>query len=135
MMSPITYIFDVDGTLTAERYENDEVDDLLPNYPILEVARSLKHLGNHNVAIVTARPDYLYNDTIGWLKNNGLDGVPLLMRDAQDKRPDYLVRVDQVRQLVKLFGSRAILFDDKLDNCLHVKGKLGVPYIRVKNND
>lgn len=132
MNSGLTYIFDVDGTLTSQRYENDFVLNLAPNAPILGIALSLFSSDPDKVAIVTARPSYLREDTLSWLRNQGIDPRILFMREEDDYRPDYEVRVDQVRRVMDAKGPEVVLFDDKLSNCLNVKGSLGVPCIHVK---
>lgn len=131
-MTELVYIFDVDGTLTSQRYENDLVLELAPNLPILGIALSLLSSQLARVAIVTARPDYLRADTIRWLQKHGINPEILLMRGKEDLRPDHEVRVDQVKEVMKLLGNNVVLLDDKLSNCLHVRGLLKVPYIQVK---
>jgi hypothetical protein len=132
-MNPgLTYIFDVDGTLTSQRYENDFVLELAPNWPILGIALSLFSQDPGKVAVVTARPSYLQSDTLKWLQKYSLSPGILLLREEGDCRPDHEVRVDQVREIMKAAGSNVVLLDDKISNCLHVRGFLGVPYIHVK---
>ena len=131
-MADLVYIFDVDGTLTSQRYENDLVLELAPNPPILGIAQSLFASQRGRVAVVTARPYYLRSDTTRWLQKHGLNPEVLLMRKEGDTRPDHEVRVDQVREIMELMGPNVVLFDDKLANCLHVRGLLKVPYIQVK---
>lgn len=131
-MPDLVYIFDVDGTLTSQRYENDLVLELATNPPILGIALSLIKAQPSQVAIVTARPSYLRSDTLKWLRKHGLDPEILFMRKEGDDRPDHEVRVDQVREVMSLRGNNVVLLDDKLSNCLHVRGRLKVPYIQVK---
>lgn len=132
--SEFVYIFDVDGTLTDERYIDDNVSDLRPNYPILEIAISLASQGR-KVAVVTARPHYLFEETKGWLHEKGLYPQFLITRQEGDFRSDSEVRVDQVRMVMEILGKNATLFDDRLSNCLLVNVLLGVPYIHVKSHD
>lgn len=134
MIPEMVYIFDVDGTLTSERYVNDDVRDLKPNTPILEIALSLSSRGS-KVGVVTARPHYLFEETQSWLHRNGLKPDILLTRKIGDLRPDPEVRADQVSSVMGLLGDNAILLDDKVSNCLYVRGKLGIPYIHVKSHD
>jgi hypothetical protein len=131
-MSDLVYIFDVDGTLTSQRYENDLVLELAPNPPVLGIALSLSSSNIARVAVVTARPHYLRADTTRWLQKHGLNPEVLLMRSKGDDRPDHEVRVDQVKQVMDLMGPNVVLLDDKISNCLHVRGLLNIPYIRVK---
>jgi uncharacterized HAD superfamily protein len=135
MTSGLAYIFDVDGTLTAEPYFNDDVRGLAPNYPILEIALSLASWDNKRVAVVTARPHYLLGATQEWLYQNGLHPQLLLTRKPGDIRPDHEVRTEQVQEVMCHLGERVVLLDDKLSNCIYVRKELGVPYIHVKSYD
>lgn len=133
-MNPeLTYIFDIDGTLTSSRYENDNVLDVEENKAILGLALAVANspwLGR--LAIVTARPSYLLKDTQTWLRLKGLDCDVLLMRGNGDPRPDHEVRVDQVKEIMNSMGKTVVLFDDKFTNCLAVRSSLGVPCIHIK---
>lgn len=135
MSSSLVYIFDVDGTLTAEKYVNDNVRNLTPNYPILGIALSLASTDSRKVAVVTARPYYLLKETQVWLDKQGLYPGILLTRQTGDLRPDHEVRTDQVQTVMDLLGKNVVLFDDRLSNCVFVRGKLGVPYIHVRSYD
>jgi len=128
-MNHITYIFDIDHTLTAQSFEDErEITTLKPNEPILRIAQSMSK--TQGFAIVTARPEYLRAGTLEWLNTHNLGPDILLFRDNTDVRPDFMVRVDQVKRVMREFGNNVILFDDRPDNCKEV-GKLGVPCVHV----
>ena len=126
------YIFDVDGTLTSEEFFNDQVSDLAVNTPIMSIAQSLMRGNRERVAVVTARPFYLLQNTRKWLNKNGLSPHVLMTRKPGDIREDHDVRVDQVQAVMEVLGENVVLFDDKLTNCLNVYAKLKVPYIHVR---
>lgn len=130
----ITYVFDIDGTLTAERYVNDNVKDLRPNWVIVNLARSLGFVNTGGFAVVTARPEYLRPDTEVWLEGIGLEPRFLLMRSNFDRRPDESVRVDQVREAQRMAGNKVVLFDDRAENCRAVREELKVPCVYISQN-
>jgi uncharacterized HAD superfamily protein len=110
------YVFDVDGTLTAEPYAADDVVGLRVNYPVATLCRVLYQAG-HLIDIVTARPASLEADTVTWLQNNKIPYHSLTTRAQGDERPDYQVRVDQVRIAEKRHGVTVdTVFDDNVGN-------------------
>lgn len=132
MHTHVTYIFDVDGTLTSEWYVNDNVRHLAPNLPVLGLALSISRSNLGKLVVVTARPEYLRQCTLHWLQDQGLEPEALLMRGNEDTRPDSEVRIDQVSQVVETYGNSVILLDDKISNCIAVGGSLGIPCIHIR---
>ncbi len=124
------FVFDVDMTLTTEFWTDAHVTGLRANQPVLNLALSMQENGL-DVVVVTARPELLYDDTEFWLNDKGLYPQMLLMREPGDERPDYKVRVDQVRTVMEEYGDRILLFDDNPDNCRAVRA-MNVPAIQVK---
>lgn len=124
------FVFDVDGTLTSERFENDQVRELKTNPPILNLALALQENGLEFV-VVTARPEYLREDTEYWIAKQGLKPSFVLMRKEDDKRPDPAVRSHQLKLVRDEYGPHVLLFDDKIENCQAVKS-MGIPCIHVK---
>ena len=126
----LVYIFDVDGTLTREWWNTESrIPYLKANEPIVNIAKSLYEAGS-TVAIVTARPEYLKSHTELWLRNQRVKYDFLSHRSAEDERPDYKVRLDQVRDVIKKYGSKVMLFDDKESNCREVS-KAGILCVKV----
>ena len=125
------FTFDIDGTLTSERFENDEVRHLKTNPPILNLALALQENGLEFV-VVTARPEYLRKDTMFWLQQQNLNPTWLLMRREGDTRPDPDVRAYQLKLIRDEYGPHVLLFDDKLENCAAVRA-MGIPCVHVKS--
>jgi len=124
------FVFDVDMTLTSEFWYDDHVTDLRANTPVLNLALSMQQNGM-DVVVVTARSYSLFDDTEFWLESKGLYPQMLLMRELEDERPDYEVRVDQIATVIEEYGDRVMLFDDNPENCRAVRA-MGVPCIQVK---
>lgn len=124
------FVFDVDGTLTSERFENDQVRDLKTNRPILNLALALQENGLEFV-VVTARPEYLREDTLHWIEKQNLKPSFVLMRREGDLRPDPDVRAHQLKLVRDEYGPHVLLFDDKIENCKAVQS-MGIPCVHVK---
>lgn len=124
-----TLLFDIDGTLAQLSNFDADLTKITPKRDILQIAKAAQNVGK--MAIVTARPESSRKDTETWIKAQGLDPKFLLMRGTGDTRPDFEVRVDQVRELMKKLGNNVILYDDKLSNCRAVEKALGVICIHI----
>lgn len=124
------FVFDIDGTLTSERFVDDQVKHLALNPPIYNLAIALQEIGLEFV-VVTARPEYLRADTEYWLHDNNLFPSLLLMRGETDKRPDPEVRAYQLKLVRDEYGPHVLLFDDRIDNCRAVQS-MGIPCVHVK---
>lgn len=110
MLNPI-YIFDIDGTLADCRHRMHHIkkdkdsgkrnwkefffaakDD--PPYPhTLHLNRVLYNVGA-TIYLITGRPENLRKDTEKWLAQVGVKYNTLLMRPANDRRPDYEAKKD-----------------------------------------
>lgn len=130
MISPV--VFDIDLTLTAERYHNDEVRDLRPNPLMVNLAISLG-LSGVPIVISTARPERLWQDTWYWLNNQGIPLKDLYMRDNDDDRPDPAVKKEQAEAILTNWGNVLLWYDDNPGNIAEVKS-LGIPAILVGNH-
>lgn len=126
------YIFDVDGTLTDEYFHDDEVANLRPKEAVVSIAKSIQGSQPGSFFVVTARREHLRAGTEQWLLTQGLNPVSLFMRGEDDMRPDFLVRVDQVKQVQEVSSGPWVLFDDNLGNCQQVEKSLGVPCIHIR---
>lgn len=131
----LTFIFDIDGTLASKSYPDVSTSKLPPIKETLKVALAAQKSNRSKMVIITARPESLRKVTEAWVKNLGLKPEFLLMRGEKDFRPDYEVRVDQVRKVMKTLGKNVVLYDDKTTNCRAVRNKLKIPVRLVKEND
>jgi hypothetical protein len=131
----LTFIFDIDGTLASKGYSNVSTGKLPPIRKTLKIALAAQKSDRSKMVIITARPESLREVTESWIKNLGLKPEFLLMRSSKDFRPDYEVRVDQIRKVMKALGKNVVLYDDKATNCKAVRKKLKIPVRLVKEND
>jgi hypothetical protein len=132
-MAKSILIFDIDGTLAKKENFDVPLPEIDPKRDILGIALTAQKPKMGRMAIVTARPEAVRQDTEEWVRKHKLKPEFLLMRKEGDLRPDYEVRVDQVRELIKKMGGNVILYDDKLSNCKAVEKALGVTCIHVPN--
>ena len=129
MIPPV--VFDIDLTLTAERYHNDQVRDLRPNLLMVGLAIGLAKSGVP-IVISTARPERLWHDTWCWLKNQGILFEDLYMREDEDNRPDPDVKKQQAESILTNWGNVLLWYDDNPNNVAVVKN-LGIPAILVNS--
>ena len=117
--NPVTYIFDVDGTL-ANSDHRDPYDESLVHKdalirPVGEVFWSLFAAGFH-IVVLSGRKNTSYEQTKEWIADRTgvpVNGFGLVMRGALDNRPDWLVKFEMLRKLqgsgVNVLG----VFDDR----------------------
>lgn len=100
---PLFVVFDLDGTLAngehREHWINRPVGEKdwrnyfadcgrdLPKRPVVETFRALRAAGHH-IEIWTGRSAEVSDKTEAWLKEHGLDGVPIRARAEGDHTAD-----------------------------------------------
>jgi hypothetical protein len=127
-------VFDIDGTLAKkEDFGSMDLVSIPAKDNIVRIAKAAQRPDMGRMAIVTARPESSRKGTEAWVKKHGLKPEFLLMRGEGDSRPDFEVRVDQVRSLMKRMGNNIILYDDKQSNCEAVRKALGITCNHIKN--
>lgn len=110
----MVYVFDLDGTLADASHRLHHITNKPKNWPaffescsddsliepIAKIATALIIRGEI-IAYVTGRPEGCRNRTIHWLHRNRLwfDNTYLIMRSAEDKRPDEVVKPELIKQL------------------------------------
>lgn len=127
--------FDIDGTL-AQKGDFSDLLNIPAKESVVKIAKAMSKMSGSKMAVVTARPEESRKETEEWLRKQGLRPQFLLMRGKGDVRPDYEVRVDQVREVIKRLGKaggNVILYDDKMSNCKAVEKALGVTCIHIQN--
>ena len=129
-MSKQPVIFDVDGTLTSEHYDEDNLLALRENAAMLLVAIALQ--AERPLLISTARPERLRPETIAWLKLHGLQPLQIFMRpDELEGVPDYIIKQDHLDQIRTSFGDPLVWADDNARN-IEMLQQNNVPVIHVK---
>nr|WP_296764009.1 AAA family ATPase [Rhodococcus sp. (in: high G+C Gram-positive bacteria)] len=109
---PLTYIFDIDGTLAhmgdrRSPYDYTQVHLDEPDEHVVEIAKTLWESG-FVILVVSGRDASCYKATEEWLTSNGIGYNKLLMRGDNDKRPDFKVKYD--------------IFDRHIRNNYHILG-------------
>jgi hypothetical protein len=104
-------IFDVDGTLTSEHYDEDNLLTLRENAAMLLVAIALQ--AERPLLISTARPERLRPQTTEWLKMHGLLPIQIFMRpDDQEGVPDHVIKEDHLNRIRSFYGDPLVWVDD-----------------------
>ena len=104
-------VFDVDGTLTAERYNEDNLLTLKENSIILLLAMALQ--AERPLIVSTARPDHLRNETETWLKSKGLKPEEIYMRpNGEEDVEDFLVKEKHLVSIREKYGNPEVWVDD-----------------------
>lgn len=121
---------DVDGTLTAEPYDENNLLTLRENPAMMLVAIALQN--ERPLVISTARPEYLRDVTEKWLQNHGLNPVEIYMR-ANDREgiPDHMIKFGHLQDIREKFGDPLVWCDDNDDN-VRMLQKNGIPVIHMK---
>ena len=122
-------IVDLDGTLCNHSHRTHIIDkpeitqkDWQDFFAIIdkdtlnvwcaEIIRRFKP--DHQIALLTGRPDRLRYKTEKWLKDNNIPWDWLMMRDDDDKRGQTIVKGEMLSQL-KNEGEVLFAIDDLLD--------------------
>lgn len=128
MTAPV--VFDVDGTLTSERYDESNLLTLKENPTMMLLAISLQ--GKHPLLISTARPEYLRPETEAWLAKHGLVPERIYMRPNDEEGvPDYLIKEKHLGDILENYGKPVVWADDNQGNCNMLESH-NVPVIYVK---
>ncbi len=110
---PIVLV-DIDGTLADVRHRLHHIrGDQRKNWnaffaamdrdtPIASTVAWVRSLAkDHEVIVLTGRPEEYRERTLGWLKQNDIPFSDLFMRPAGDHRPDYDVKREALRRWPK----------------------------------
>jgi hypothetical protein len=123
-------VFDVDGTLTSERYDESNLLTLRENPIMMLLAISLQD--KHPLLISTARPEYLRPQTEAWLAKHGLVPEKIYMRpNDQEGVEDHKIKEGHLGDIILSYGRPMVWADDNDNNCKMLE-KHEVPVIHVK---
>jgi len=120
-------IVDMDGTLSfpgnRNVYDATGCEKDAPNIPVVDLVRLYQQ--NHNVIIITGRDERFRAATETWLKTYNITPQMVLMRQTGDKRKDFVVKEELIRQ--HLWGQYNIIFalDDR-DGVVETYRRLGI---------
>jgi uncharacterized HAD superfamily protein len=91
------------------------MDDDPPNREIVDMVR--EYSGDHEIIVITGRPDSYRQRTIAWLKRYNVPFSRLYMRKARDHRPDYVVKKELLESLGADKERVALVIDDRPSVC------------------
>jgi hypothetical protein len=129
--------FDVDGTLTMgpknrSPYEWQKVGQDEVNEPVKAMTH-LFHVDNQ-IIIVSGRDGSCRSETEKWLADNNIVYDYLYMREANDNRPDDIVKEEIIDNMILTQFNIKLWVDDRLKVCRMVYRK-GIPLLRVGDPD
>jgi predicted kinase len=133
---PSCYLVDIDGTLAInhtrspfawERVNEDAVDPA--------VATTIEKLGRDTqIILLSGRSSVCYDLTVAWLKQHNINYKELLMRAANDQRPDDVLKSElyyfHIRDRYNVIG----VIDDRPKVC-RMWRNLGLSVFQVGNPD
>jgi hypothetical protein len=123
-------VFDIDGTLTSERYNEDNLLSLRENPAMMLVAIALQ--AERPLVISTARPEFLREVTELWLAKHGLMPKQIYMRpNDREGVPDPEIKLAHLRDIQKRYGQPLVWADDN-DANIEMLRENNVPVIHVK---
>jgi hypothetical protein len=129
-MKKAPIVFDIDGTLTSEHYNEDNLLTLKENPAMMLVAIALQ--AERPLIISTARPEFLRDVTELWLSRHGLLPKQIYMR-PNDKEgvPDPDIKFAHLRDIQVKYGQPIVWADDN-DANIEMLRENNVPVIHVK---
>lgn len=108
-------VVDMDGTLALlngrNPYDSDNVRADTVNKPVLEAVLAMKAQG-HSIVICTGRKAEALQGTVEWLQKANVPFSKLYIRNPSDSRPDYVVKEEMWKDIVRSFYIAA-MFDDR----------------------
>lgn len=123
-------VFDIDGTLTSEHYNEDNLLTLQENPAMMLVAIALQ--AERPLIVSTARPERLREVTELWLAKHGLTPKQIYMRpDDQEEVPDAEIKFAHLQDIFDVYGHPIVWADDNDSNIAMLREN-DVPVIHVK---
>ena len=132
---PVAVIVDIDGTLAemTDRGPYDEhavYNDLVREH-VARTVQALQYHQNCRIIVMSGRSEQCRAETSQWLDEKcGLVDYLLLMRAANDRRRDSLVKRELYDQHVAGRYSVLAVFDDRAQVIRECWGQLGLPVFR-----
>ena len=138
-------ILDIDGTIADVRHRLHHIkgpgkknwkaffeamDRDTPIQPMIRKVHKLEK--EHDIIVVTGRPEHYRARTEEWLKAHGIRYLRLFMRPDGDHRPDYTVKEEVLREFKK--GQIVLAIDDRAPVC-DMWEKNGIRCIRVDSDE
>lgn len=138
LSKPLSWIFDIDGTLAnhegvRDPYDNSKYDQDQLHIHVAQVADALEYY--HDTIIIMSGRDAQFADvTREWLDGYAIPSDHLFMRPKGDRRRDEVVKEELFWEFVAPnFNVRAV-FDDR-DRVVSMWRRIGVPCFQVAPGD
>lgn len=129
-MKKAPIVFDIDGTLTSEHYNQDNLLTLRENPAMMLVAIALQ--AERPLLVSTARPEFLRDVTESWLAKHGLSPKQIYMRpNDQEGVPDPDIKLVHLKDIQAKYGQPIVWADDNDANIAMLQEN-HVPVIHVK---
>jgi FMN phosphatase YigB (HAD superfamily) len=126
-------VFDIDGTLTSEHYNEDNLLTLKENPAMMLVAITMQ--AERPLLVSTARPEYLREVTELWLAKHGLVPEKVYMRPNSDEGiPDPAVKFQHLQEILDEYGPPVVWADDNSGNIEMLRAE-GIPVIYVNREE
>lgn len=123
-------VFDIDGTLTSEHYNEDNLLTLRENPTMMLLAIAMQ--AERPLVVSTARPERFREQTEKWLASHGLKPSAIYMRENEREGvPDHMIKFGHLKDIRKVFGDPLVWVDDN-DSNVNMLQKNDVPVIHVK---
>lgn len=137
------FLFDIDGTLAdlshrlhhIQKQPKDwdaffaAVADDAPIEHVIAFARTL-WAGGAKLVFVSGRNEVCRLATVNWLRRYGLPSGPLLMRGADDRRPDDVVKTEML-PLILAYGYTPVMAFEDRDRVVAAWRAHGIPCAQV----
>jgi hypothetical protein len=122
-------VFDIDGTLTSEHYDENNLLTLKENSAMVLVALSLQ--AERPLLVSTARPEKLRDQTEKWLASHGLEPEAIYMRpNDQEGIPDQIIKFAHLSSIIHKYG-RPLAWVDDNDHNINMLRNNNIPTIHV----
>jgi len=122
-------VFDVDGTLTSDPYDESNLGTLRENRAMVLVALAMQL--ERPLIIATARSERFRNVTEKWLGDLGLNPTEVYMRpESKENVYPSFVKLDYLRDIEKKYGTPLLWADDNAATVKMLR-KHNVPVIHV----
>ena len=137
-------LVDMDGTLSDCTHREHHTQSKPPNWPaffrgmgddppnasIVELTRRLAT--DHDILIVTGRPQEFLGETLEWLTRNGIAPAEIWMRREGDHRPDFVVKREVLDHIPR---ERIVFVLDDRERVCDMWDREGLVCYRVKQGE
>lgn len=116
------------GKKRWKRFFQAQINDL----PVAALITRIRELSReHEIVIVTARPDVCRAGTEEWLERNGVPYSRMFMRSTGDHRPDYVVKAE----ILETIGKERVMlvFEDRPLVCQMYR-EAGLEVVQVESD-